>query len=215
MPIVRRPPTLPSWPWWLMTVLASAIALYGLAYVAIGQRMYPPPLAASFLARPWGINPHALAGALALTLGALQFHRGIRLVRPALHRRLGKIYVVACLAVGIAGLYMSFYADGGVPAQLGFGVLAVVLLLTTVRAYALIRRRRIELHREWMLRSYALIFAAVTLRIELPLLSILMDGETAYQIVAWMCWVPNLAVASVYVQRTRGASLVTAGLGKL
>jgi hypothetical protein len=54
-----------------------------------------------------------------------------------------------------------------------------------------------------MLRSYALVFAAVTLRIELPLL-VMAFGEftPAYQAVAWVSWVPNLLWAEWYVRRT-------------
>jgi hypothetical protein len=54
-----------------------------------------------------------------------------------------------------------------------------------------------------MLRSYALIFAAVTLRIELPLLIMALGEFTpAYQVVAWLSWVPNLLWAEWYVRRT-------------
>ena len=55
-----------------------------------------------------------------------------------------------------------------------------------------------------MIRSFALLFAAVTLRIELPLL-ILWTGEfaSAYVIVSWLCWVPNLIWAEWYIRRSR------------
>jgi len=55
-----------------------------------------------------------------------------------------------------------------------------------------------------MIRSYALLFAAVTLRIELPLL-IMAFGEftPAYQVVSWLCWVPNALWAERYIRWTR------------
>jgi hypothetical protein len=46
-----------------------------------------------------------------------------------------------------------------------------------------------------MTRSYALIFAAVTLRIYLPILSPALGEHTAYLIISWACWVPNLVFA--------------------
>ncbi len=47
-----------------------------------------------------------------------------------------------------------------------------------------------------MIYSYAACFAAVTLRLWLPMLTALFhDFKTAYRIVAWLCWLPNLAVA--------------------
>jgi len=191
--------------WWVVLALASVIALYGMAYVVIGAPMYPPGLRASFLARPWGINPHAFFGTFALLLGALQLHPRSR-DRRALHRRIGTVYVISCTAVGVAGLYMAPYAFGGWVSRLGFATLGVLLLVTTGRAYVLARRRRITEHRRWMLRSYALIFAAVTLRIELPLLTIaFQDFTPAYLLVAWLSWVPNLLVMEWYLRRARPA----------
>jgi uncharacterized membrane protein len=174
-----------------------------MAYVIVGEPMYPSNLAASFLARPWGIYSHTLFGSLALGLGALQFNRWLLIRHRPLHRALGTVYVVSAAIVGLAGLYMSFYSFGGPVTHLGFGILAVLLLWTTARAYLAARERSIAIHRQWMLRSYALIFAAVTLRIELPLL-IMAFGEftPAYQVVAWLCWVPNVLWAEWYVRRT-------------
>ena len=189
--------------WWVALVFASVIALYAMAYVVVGPPMYPPNLRESFLARPWGIYPHAFFGTFALLLGAWQLHpRSLR--HRTRHRRVGTCYVLCCAVVGIAGLYMSRYAFGGWATGLGFGTLAVLLLVTTTQAYMLARRRRIADHRRWILRSYALIFAAVTLRVELPLLiTAFGDFTPAYLVVAWLSWVPNLLAMELYVRRSR------------
>jgi hypothetical protein len=64
------------------------------------------------------------------------------------------------------------------------------------------RRRRIDLHRAWMLRSYSLTFAAVTLRIWLPLSQVAgLPFLPSYQAIAWLCWVPNLIVVEWFVLR--------------
>lgn len=61
-------------------------------------------------------------------------------------------------------------------------------------------------HREWMIRSYSLVFGAATLRIWLPLLITSYRGDflPAYRIVAWVSWVPNILFAEWYVRRGRG-----------
>ena len=201
-----RSPTRPSVAWWIVTLLALPIVGYAMAYVVVGPPMYPPNLSASFLARPWGIYPHALFGSLALGVGALQFNRWLLLRHRPVHRALGKVYVVAAVFVGVAGFYMSFYSFGGAVTHLGFGALAVLLLWTTLRAFAAARARTIVTHRQWMIRSYALVFAAVTLRIELPLLVMAFgDFTPAYQVVSWLSWVPNILWAEWYVRRTAGA----------
>ena len=63
----------------------------------------------------------------------------------------------------MAGLYLAIYAVGGFVSALGFGLLAVLLLTFTSIAYLRIRAGNEFSHKEWMTRSYALIFAAVTL----------------------------------------------------
>ena len=191
-----------------MLVFALVIAAYAAAIVFTGGRIFAPNLAESFQARPWGIYPHAFFGGVALALGAFQFHRGILARHRSRHRLMGKIYLIAALTSGAAGFYMSFYSFGGIVTHLGFGLLAVATLTTTSLAYIAIRRREIAVHREWMIRSYALIFAAVTLRIELPLLTALFqEFAPAYRIVAWSCWIPNLVVAELLIRRRRGPAL--------
>ena len=122
--------------------------------------------------------------------------------RP-LHRTLGKVYVVGALMTGLSGLYMAVFAYGGWITQWGFGAMAAALLVTTLMAYLKIRARRIVEHRAWMIRSFSVLFAAVTLRIWLPVLTVLYDGDftPAYQWVAWISWVPNLLWAEWFVRR--------------
>jgi uncharacterized membrane protein len=185
--------------WWVMVVFAIVIALYAFAYVVVGEAMYPPPLADSLSSRPWGINPHALFGGIGLLAGAVQFHRGLRR-RLRIHRFLGRVYVVSCLFTGTAGVYMAAYSYGGWVTHLGFGALGVLLLFTTIVAFRAIRRGDVETHWRWMLRSYALMFAAVMLRLELPLLASNLGFDTGYRIVSWLCWVPNVIVAETILR---------------
>ena len=80
--------------------------------------------------------------------------------------------------------------------KLGFATLALCWLYTGLRAFLAIRRRAIEDHRRWMVRNFALTFAAVMLRIYIPA-SILagVDFAVAYPFIAWLCWVPNVVIA--------------------
>jgi uncharacterized membrane protein len=198
----RRTP----WWWWLGVVLAVGIAGYALSFLARGQSAFPPNLRESFSARPWGIYPHVLIGSIALLLGPLQFRRDLLLHNRPLHRRIGVVYVACAALTGVVGTYMSVYSLGGMVTHLGFGVLGVLTVATTVCAYVRIRGYDVSAHREWMIRSYALIFGAVTLRAELPLLIIGFQGDfaPAYAIVSWLAWVPNILLAEWYLRRTRG-----------
>lgn len=180
-------------------ILSFGVAAYALAMYGFGPgaaRLHPE-MRAAFESHPIGINTHIFASLLALVLGPFQFSTTLRSRRPWLHRWLGRVYLGVAVAVGgTAGLYMSYYAFGGVVAKLGFAALAVSWLCTGLRAFAAARRRDFASHRRWMIRNFALTFAAVTLRLYLPPVFILgLPFATAYAAISWLCWVPNLLVA--------------------
>ena len=62
--------------------------------------------------------------------------------------------------------------------------------------------RRFDEHRRWMIRSFAMTFAAVTLRLYLPIAPILgYDFVDGYRLTAWSSWIPNLIVAELWLRR--------------
>ena len=142
-------------------------------------------------------------------LGPLQFSSRLRSRRLALHRWIGRLYLGAGVLIGGgAGFYMALHAFGGLAARLGFACLAVAWLYTGLRAYLAIRARNIPLHRAWMVRNFALTFAAVTLRIYVPAsMAGAVAFEAAYPYIAWACWIPNLIAA--------GCSSTACGLSPL
>lgn len=145
---------------------------------------------------------HIGFGGVALITGFSQFFQSIRRKYINTHRKLGTIYCLAVLLSGIAGLYISRFATGGTVSELGFGVLALLWLWTTTKAYIAVRNGKIPAHQRWMIRSYALCFAAVTLRLWLPIFigGFDIEFETAYPIIAWLCWVPNIILAELIVK---------------
>jgi hypothetical protein len=90
---------------------------------------------------------------------------------------------------------MAQYSASGIVSDVGFALLAAGVLFTSAMAFAAIKRRDVQTHREWMTRSFALILAAITLRIYLPGLEAAFGDRDGYAIVAWACWVPNILVA--------------------
>jgi uncharacterized membrane protein len=194
--------TRPNLPVILLLASSILVALASWRFVALDlvtayQGMDPHILnrRALFLA-------HIVASPIALGVGAVQFLPRLRARRPGLHRWLGRLYAAAILVGGLAGLGLALDAVGGPVAGWGFGLLAVLWLAATAQAVRLAMLRRISAHRVWMIRSFALTFAAVTLRLQMPvLLGLGMDYPEASQILAWSCWVPNLAIAEWLVRR--------------
>jgi len=185
--------------WFLFVLCAITIGLYPAIYFMVDREFgLLSSKSADLLSNlSWNIGfyTHILGGGITLLAGWSQFMPGLRKRRPRLHRNLGKLYIAGVLLSGVAGLMIGFFATGGLIAAAGFICLALVWLYTTVLAYTHIRHGRVAAHQYWMLYSYAACFAAVTLRIWLPLLVLtFQDFNTAYRIVAWLCWVPNLWV---------------------
>ena len=198
--------------WVLFVFFAIAVggypAMYFVSDMIAENGLLSQKAASVIVMRFWQIsfNTHIIFGGLALLIGWMQFMPKFRNRNLKLHRLVGMLYILAIVLSGLAGLYLAFYAEGGLVAKLGFGGLAIAWLFTTGQAYISVKKRNIEAHKRWMIRSYALTFAAVTLRIWLPLFqyAIGMDFITAYVIIAWLCWVPNLAWAEWKVRRLAG-----------
>lgn len=159
---------------------------------------------------PIGIQSHILFGLLALIFGPLQFSEKIRKNNISLHKKLGYVYGVGVIFSAIAGLYMAHFAYGGLVSTLGFSFLSVFWLISIIVSIYFILNKKLNQHKEWALRSYALTFSAVTLRIELPLSFLLVhffpgtfSFEKVYPIVSWLCWIPNLIFIEYLIRRSR------------
>lgn len=198
--------------WIVFVLLAIGIGLYPLIYLFAAEDFglllgKSKEILASDI---WNLAfyGHISFGGLALLSGWSQFSKKLRAKYLNIHRLLGRVYVISVLISGLCGIYIGFYATGGWIPSLGFICLGIVWLFTTGVAYVGVKRKDMSLHQGMMIYSYAACFAAVTLRIWLPLLTVVF-GEflTAYRIVAWLCWVPNILFAYIWVRR-KGIILV-------
>ena len=196
--------------WVVMTALATVIAAYAAAVMLL-PAFGPPFIAARRTTMPLAVSAHLAGGLVALAVGAWQLNAWLRDRVIALHRWMGRTYVAGVLVGGLGALRMAVVSEEGWITHVGFGLLAVAWLFTTGRGYLAIRSRDEARHRRWMIRSYSLTFAAVTLRIYLPLgLAAGISFATAYQAISFVSWVPNLLLAEWWVRRTR-APVVTIG----
>ncbi|QOS81913.1 DUF2306 domain-containing protein [Paenibacillus sp. JNUCC31] len=160
----------------------------------------------NFELKPWiyVLYIHIVTAIFALIIGPFQLFIKPMNDRKRWHRLLGYGYVLSITVSGIVSVYLSLFATGGWIAGLGFMSLDVLWVATTLIATRKIMAKDIQAHKAWMLRSYALTFAAVTLRIWLAPLNLLFgDFEAAFRVVAWVCWIPNLLVIEAVISRMR------------
>lgn len=148
---------------------------------------------------------HIIFGGLSLFIGWRQFGKKFRDKHIKLHRNIGKLYVISVIISSVAGIYMGFYANGGIISSTGFILLGLIWFSTTVMALSQIKKGNIKKHQQLMTYSYACTFAAVTLRLWLPLLTIITkDSAQSYLVVAWLSWIPNLIVAYFIYREVKG-----------
>ena len=162
----------------------------------------------NFLPWQWAFKVHVASSSLILLAGFSQFWTGFRLRYPKWHRRLGWLYVLAVLGLAApSGLIMAFYAAGGWLTQLCFVLLSVVWIIATILAVYYAISRRWQLHRHWMIRSFALSLSALSLRSWKLLLYQLapyisgLSPQLIYQLEAWLGWLVNLLIAELIIYR--------------
>lgn len=187
-------------PWLAAAAMSILFALVSFRYL-VGIGPFPPKIVANAFAVPW-LTVHVAASGLALLIGIFQFLRSIRLRRIGVHRWLGRFYVAACVAGGLTGLPLAFGTTMGPVTTAGFAILSIAWLFVTIRGWREIRAGHVVAHREWMVRSWALTFAAVNLRLYLGIAFVLsIPFAQSYPVISFLAWVPNLIVAEIYLRR--------------
>ena len=192
----------PDWPavvFWPAALITIGVAGYG---VLSGFHLIPltPPALGQAEIKPIAMALHMLAGGVALAVAAVQLLL-IKVQRAERHHRvLGWIYGVSVLTSGVAAFALFGSSIGGLNADLGFSLLSAVWLFATGQAIFHARIQDWTAHQRWMIRSFSLCFAAVTLRIYLGVFFALgVPFEQFYTTLAWLCWVPNLVVVEWFL----------------
>ncbi|HQS06433.1 MAG TPA: DUF2306 domain-containing protein, partial [Daejeonella sp.] len=141
--------------WILFVTLAIIIGLYPGIYFLIPREFgllssKKPELLNSIL---WNIGfyTHIILGGLALLIGWIQFSSKIRARNIRLHKQVGKLYLTAVFLSSIAGIYIGFYATGGIVSSMGFISLGIIWFCTTLMAYLHIRNKQIKQHQKMMI----------------------------------------------------------------
>jgi hypothetical protein len=178
------------------------VGAYAIRFVVVGFADVPDEVASNEFLSPGGLRLHIAVTAIAIIVAPWQFARRLRNKHPLVHRTMGRTYLVTGF-VGIGtGTAIALGSSQGLIAGLGFLCLGLSWLTVTAVAYRMILRGDYEAHRRWMLRSFALIFGAVTLRIYLPVSFALgLTFESAYPVIAWLNWVPNILLMEWWIRR--------------
>lgn len=146
---------------------------------------------------------HRIGGALYLILGVMQFTPSIRARRPTLHRWSGRVFVALSIVAAVSGAYMAL-AFGYEPGERAPSVLfAAVMIVSALMAVYEIRRGRVEAHRAWVTRCFAVGLGIATIRV-MAVIALHTTPWTTRQLITpifWIGWTVTLAIAELLVRR--------------
>ncbi|MCH7814949.1 MAG: DUF2306 domain-containing protein [Proteobacteria bacterium] len=130
-----------------------------------------------FLLYPVTTHLHVLLGALYLALAPFQFSARVRKKSLDYHRWSGRLLSAIGLALGAAAVFIGIVIPfSGFPEQIIIGFFGLLFLLSIVKGFNYARAKQITLHREWMLRAFAIGLSIATMRlIFIPALIIVGD----------------------------------------
>ncbi len=150
----------------------------------------------------WWLLPHGIAGACAILLGPLQFSDRLRQRFTKLHRVVGRIYITGALVLAPLGAYIQYFNErNGGPRSftIAAGVDAVLLMVTTLIAFAFILNGKVQQHRQWMTRSFAVSLIFLEVRVIQGVFGLeKIPGAT--ETIVWCCVAFSVLAGDIVIQ---------------
>jgi uncharacterized membrane protein len=187
----------------ILTVFPIVAGSFRLLELAGGPQLLPTNPRIDAVPAP--VVLHIVAAACYALAGAFQFPARLRRRRPDVHRRSGRVVIVAGLIVAGSGLWMTLFYPGAPGGDLLWAIRLLAgsaVAASLVLGFTALRHRDIAAHRAWMIRAYALAVGAGTQVFTQGAGEALFgksDLSTALSIGAG--WVINAAVAEVIIRR--------------
>jgi uncharacterized membrane protein len=151
----------------------------------------------------WYLLPHGIMGACALLLGPLQFSDRLRQRFTKFHRVVGRFYVAGVFIGAPLGLYIQYFEErmGGTRSfSFAAGTDAALWMLTTAVAIFFILKGKIQQHRQWMTRSFAVAIVFLEVRVVGGVTGWENLGPSAIETIVWMCVAFSLLFADIVLQ---------------
>jgi hypothetical protein len=155
---------------------------------------------------------HLLPGLVFMIVGPLQFSKRLRARWLGIHRWFGRIFLTVGVTAAIFGMVMAaepstYIGVNAIAATYFFGS---IFLFCATKAYYHIRRKQILLHREWMIRTFAIGIGVSMVRIVAAPLFILMQlARTSLRLEDimgtsfWIGWGISMIAAEIWIAYSR------------
>src|SRR5918993_2179106 len=202
---------------WILAVTVGLLASIGVG--ASAAHYLQDPYNPGFLDFPTVVALHVVLGGVYLALAPFQFVRRIRSRHLNYHRWAGRMLVSVGVVVGVTALFMGLVIPfSGWPERVVVGLFGSLFLFALVKGFVHVRTGRVALHREWMIRAFAIGLAIATQRvIFFPALMITMsdpaDGRFGTLLIAALAaaFVVHASVAETWIRATRRSGAPKAG----
>jgi uncharacterized membrane protein len=203
---------------WIWTLLLSAIGLAVATRRMLLLLGVAPPLPGrealdtGFLQHPALTMVHIVPGMIFVVHSPLQLVRSLRTKRPVLHRWCGRVCVASGAVIGATALVMSpQMAIGGATESAATMTFGAFFLFALARGFVAIRRGKVALHREWMIRAFAVGMAVAFVR---PIVGVFfatsgfthLTPHDFFGIAFWLGFCIQAMAAEVWIRRGRRLS---------
>jgi len=151
----------------------------------------------------WWLLPHGMAGACALLLGPMQFSDRLRQRFTKFHRVVGRFYIAGVFVAAPLGFYIQHFEErmGGARSfSVAAAVDAALWWLTTGIALAFILKGKVQQHRQWMTRSFAVALVFLEVRVILGVTGLEKLNGAFDETVVWICLAFSILFADAALQ---------------
>ena len=151
----------------------------------------------------WWLLPHGIAGACALLLGPMQFSDRLRDRFRQLHRVVGRIYVAGVFVAAPLGFYIQYFQERmGDPRSFSIAgaVEAALWMITTGIAMVFILKGKVQGHRQWMTRSFAVALVFLEVRVIGGVIGLENFDTQANETIVWACLAFSILSADLVLQ---------------
>jgi hypothetical protein len=201
----------------LLNIVVVFLVIIGVG--AAAAHYFIPPANPGFLIYPLIVALHVIPAGIWMALAPFQFVKRIRSRWLNYHRWAGRLLVALGLAFGVTGLFMGVVIPtAGWPEGVIVGVGGALLLVALGKGFLHIRARQILLHREWMIRAFAITLALSTVRlIEIPAMIVIgLQALNMIIIIAnLVAFTLHIGLAEVWIRTSRKKRKPAAGAAQV
>jgi uncharacterized membrane protein len=189
-------------------MVVGLLAFVGVA--ASAAHYFVEPYNPGFVEYPTIVALHVVLGGVYLLFAPFQFVGRIRSRHLGYHRRMGRVLVALGLVVGATALFVGLVIPfSGWAERVLIALFGGLFLFALGKGFVHVRAGRVGLHREWMIRAFAIALAIATQRlIFVPSLFVVVDPTggriVTLSIAAWSAaLVVHSSLAEAWIRLTR------------